>query len=307
VLPFQPPLGGEPQLSKAAGNNWKRWKQIKHGQYEACGITRRRLPPGAYDCHLRQFGGQPQLLIKELKVDDLVEQADSLPARILQEIETFWSQGDQFKRHGFLHRRGYLFYGPQGSGKSSVVHQIVRRIIEAGHVAIFCDDPNIFSLAMERFRWVEPDRPVVCVFEDIDTIIDMHSSKELLPWLDGVDQIDRVINIATTNYPENLDLRIMGRPRRFDRVIKIEYPSAAVRHAFFHKKLPELAPSELECWAKQSEGLSFAALAELVISVICLGHPLEDAVRTLRAVEKSRPSSREFQGAMGFSLNGECS
>lgn len=306
VLPFHP-QGGKPQLSKAAKNSWRRWKQIKRGQFEACGITRRHLPPGAYDCHLRQFGGQPHLQVKDLKVDDLIDQADSLAARILQEIETFWSQGDLFKRRGFLHRRGYLLYGPQGSGKSSVVHQVIRRIIEAGHVAIFCDEPTIFSLAMERFRWVEPDRPVVCVFEDIDTILELHTSKDLLTWLDGANQIDRVVNISTTNYPENLDPRIVGRPRRFDRIIRIEHPSAAMREVYFRKKLPELGPSSLKCWVEKSDGLSFAALAELVISVICLGHSLEDAVRTLRAVEKNRPSSREFERAMGFSLNGECS
>ena len=80
-----------------------------------------------------------------------------------------------------------------------------------------------------------------------------------------------------------------------------------MRQAYFRKKLPELEPSELECWVKQAEGLSFAALAELVISVACLGQSLEDAERTLRAIEKSRPSSREFERAMGFCSNGECS
>jgi SpoVK/Ycf46/Vps4 family AAA+-type ATPase len=303
--PFRSHRGEEPR--KTAPSTWKQWKQIKGGLFEACGATRRRLPSGAYDCRLRQFGEQPQLQAKDLKVDDLIDLADSLPTRILQEIERFWSQGDQFKRYGFLHRRGYLLYGPQGSGKSSVVHQIVQRIIQAGHVAIFCEQPGVFSLVLERFRRVEPDRPVVCVFEDIDTIIDLHSSKDLLPWLDGADQIDRVVNIATTNYPENLDPRVVGRPRRFDRIIKIEHPTAAMRQAYFRKKLPELESSELECWVKQTEGLSFAALAELVISVACLGHSLEDAERTLRAIEKNRPSSREFERAMGFSLNGECS
>ena len=37
--------------------------------------------------------------------------------------------GDTFQRYGYLHRRGYLLYGPQGSGKSSVVHQVVHRIM----------------------------------------------------------------------------------------------------------------------------------------------------------------------------------
>ena len=105
------------------------------------------------------------------------------------------------------------------------MHQVVHRIIKAGHVAVFCEHPGFLTRAMEVFRKIEPDRPVVCLFEDIDAIIEMHGDSELLQWLDGSHQINKVINIATTNYPERLDRRIVSRPRRFDRIIKIESPT----------------------------------------------------------------------------------
>ncbi len=196
-------------------------------------------PPGAYTCCLNQYG-EPQLLAKDLQVDDLIDFAESLPAQILTEIENFWSLGEQFQRYGYLHRRGYLLYGPQGSGKSSVVHQVVHRIIKAGHVAVFCEHPGVLTRAMELFRKIEPDRPLVCMFEDIDAIIEIHGDSELLQWLDGSHQIDKVINIATTNYPERLDRRIVSRPRRFDRIIKIEAPAAQIREVYLAKKLPDL-------------------------------------------------------------------
>jgi len=278
------------------------WKVVQSGVFETCGTTARHLPAGAFSCILNQYG-EMQFLFRDLQVDDLIDFADSLPAQILQEIENFWSLGDTFSQYGYLHRRGYLLYGPQGSGKSSVVHQVVHRIIKAGHVAVFCEHPGVLTRAMELFRKIEPDRPLICLFEDIDAIIEMHGDSELLQWLDGSHQINKVINIATTNYPERLDRRIVSRPRRFDRIIKIEAPSAPIREAYLSRKLPELAArAELARWVELTAGLSFAALAELVISVACLGNDLEETIKLLHMLDDLHPSSREFEhpGSMGF-------
>ena len=55
-------------------------------------------------------------------------------------------------------------------------------------------------------------------------------------------------------------------------------------------------------FASWHAGLSFAALAELVISVACLGNNLEDTVTLLRGLDDHQPNSKEFDrpGAMGF-------
>jgi hypothetical protein len=284
------------------GNSPVQWKVVQNGIFEICGVTAHKLPAGAYGCSLNQYG-DVQLMTRDLQVDDLIDFADSLPSKILEEIENFWDLGDLFTKHGYLHRRGYLLYGPQGSGKSSVVHQVVHRIIKASHVAVFCEHPGFLTRAMEVFRKIEPDRPVVCLFEDIDAIIEIHGDSELLQWLDGSHQINKVINIATTNYPERLDRRIVSRPRRFDRIIKIESPSASIRETYLSKKLPDLATNgQLAHWVSLTDGLSFAALAELVISVACMGNQLEETVTLLRGLDEYQPNSKEFErpGAMGF-------
>ena len=283
------------------------WKVVQAGVFEVCGVTAERLPAGAYGCTLNQYG-EVQLLARDLQVDDLIDFANSLPSKILSEIESFWDLGEQFQRHGYLHRRGYLLYGPQGSGKSSVVHQVVHRIIAAEHVAVFCEHPGFLTRAMEVFRKIEPDRPVVCLFEDIDAIIEMHGDSELLQWLDGSHQINKVINIATTNYPERLDRRIVSRPRRFDRIIKIESPTASIRETYLSRKLPDLtANGKMPHWVAMTEGLSFAALAELVISVACLGNTLEETVEVLRQLDDQHLSSKDFDrpGTMGFALRSQ--
>jgi hypothetical protein len=263
------------------------------GTYQACGQTIGRLPAGAYtptsDCY-----GNIRFQCRDLRVDNLTDFPGSLASQILGEIEHFWEIGERFHRFGFLHRRGYLFYGKQGSGKSSVIHQVIARIVERGHLAFFGENPALFVMALEIFRKVEPDRPIVCVFEDIDAIIKTYGDTHLLQWLDGNHQVDQAINLASTNYPERLDRRIIARPRRFDRIIRIDSPEAPLRAAYFAGKMPQMPTAERERWVELSEGLPFAALAELVISVQCLGNDLEETAELLRSLDANEPSSQEF-------------
>ncbi len=270
------------------------WMVLNNGQYQVCGRTVPRLPAGAYTCQFDCYGN-PLFQAKALHVDDLIDFPDSLPARVLEEITRFWGLRERFAEHGFLHRRGYLFYGKQGSGKSSLIHQVIARVTAGGHLAFFCEHPQVFNRCVERFRQVEPERPIVCVFEDIDAIIAVHGDSDLLQWLDGNQQVDRAVNLASTNYPEKLDRRIIARPRRFDRILRIDTPDARLRAAYFARKLPKVGPAERERWVRLTEGMSFAALAELVISVACLGNGLEETVALLKGLDADTPSSDEYQ------------
>jgi hypothetical protein len=263
------------------------------GAFQICGRTQERVPAGAFTCQ-PDACGNPVYVQRQLALDELIDFPGSLPARVMDEIERFWELGERFAQLGFLHRRGYLFYGKQGSGKSSLVHQILARVVGAGDVAFFCEYPPFFVQAVERFRQVEPDRPMVCVFEDIDAIIAQHGDGDLLQWLDGNRQVNKAVSLATTNYPENLDPRIISRPRRFDRILRIDAPDERLRAAYLARKLPDQPAEERARWVRLTDGLPFAALAELVISVCCLGNSVEETLAQLRGMDGRLPSSREY-------------
>jgi hypothetical protein len=269
------------------------WMIPGPGTFQMCGRTVPRLPAGAYRCWT-DCNGKPVYHAHELQVDELIDFSGSLADRILQEIDCFWQRGEEFARYGFLHRRGFLFYGKQGCGKSSLIHQIIARIVASGQVAFFCENPYQFIPCMEHFRAVEPDRPMVCVFEDIDAIIETYGDSNLLQWLDGNHQVNKAVNLASTNYPKKLDRRIIARPRRFDRVLRIEAPEEPVRRAYFSRKMADLRGHELQAWVEASEGLPFAALAELIISVRCLGNDLHEAAGNLRLLDSNSPDSEFF-------------
>jgi AAA+ superfamily predicted ATPase len=269
------------------------WMIAGPNQFQICGRTTESLPPGAYNCWVDNCGNA-HFQGRDLQVDELIHFPESLASKVLFEIKLFWENGERFARYGFLHRRGYLFYGKQGCGKSSLIHQIVSAVVAEGNVAFFCQHPFGFIRAAEKFRQVEPERPIVCIFEDVDAIIAQYGDSELLQWLDGNSQVDKAVNIASTNYPEKLDRRIISRPRRFDRILRIDAPDARVRETYFRRKVSDLTPTELVQWVEITDGLPFAALAEMVISVRCLGNGLEESAKLLKSIDAHNPSSLEF-------------
>src|SRR6476661_1919125 len=130
AIPMQLPLSPDLQ-----------WTLSRDGSFVVCGRTAHQLLPGAYSLYCDNCGDS-HFKPHPLHTDDLVEFPETVSASVLSEIERFWSMSVRFARLGFAHRRGYLFYGKQGCGKSSLIHQIISRIIAAGHIAFFCTYPS---------------------------------------------------------------------------------------------------------------------------------------------------------------------
>ena len=277
----------------------KRWVRAGAGRYQAARhALARELRPGLYTL-VRDHMGEIIFERRDVRVDALIRLPGAVADVVLREVERFWTLAPDFAAHGFLHRRGYLLYGPHGCGKTSIVQQIVHDAVSRGGVVFVCGAPALLTRGLATFRRIEPARPAVCVFEDIDAIVQAHGEDELLALLDGEARIDHVLNVATTNYPERLDQRFVARPRRFDRVLRIEPPDGAARRAYLAAKLGA-DDADVEHWAEATDGLSLAALAEAVISVRCLGRGLEETVDLLRRMSRGRASSREGVPGAGF-------
>src|SRR5271166_6128250 len=114
MAPTHPRKRKTPMTNSLHSVQWS----IQNGGYYACGPTLATVPAGAYLCQ-GDCQGNPYLQPKRLELDDLIDFSGSLSSRILHEIDRFWPLGDRFGQYGFLHRRGYLFYGKQGGGAKS--------------------------------------------------------------------------------------------------------------------------------------------------------------------------------------------
>ena len=177
------------------------------------------LPPGVYEVISTQSGICYEKI--PVKTDDLIRFPETNSELVIAEIKNFWDREGIFKKYKLMFQRGIILYGPAGSGKSSTIQLVVADVIERGGIVIKFCHPNLFREGVRIFRQIQPNTPLIVLMEDIDSILEQYCESEVLNILDGVDQIDKVVYLATTNYPENLGDRILNRPSRFDKRFKI--------------------------------------------------------------------------------------
>lgn len=284
----------------------QRMWSVSGDNYFPCDKTEEKLPAGQYIPVFNENRGV-YFVKKAITLDDLLVLPDSKTEYVLSSISDFWTREEAFRRHGFLWKRGVLMYGPPGSGKTSCIQQLSAQIVEKGGVSVYCTAPNVTAEALRLLRRVEPERQVIVMIEDIDAVVQRFGEADLLALLDGELQIDNVVYIATTNYPEDLDPRFIQRPSRFDEVIHIGMPSPDARKTYLLAKNPRLkdAPEELEQWVSLTKRFSIAALKEVVVAVECLGRGLEETVERLKSIMEHKPSSEEDEtkGGVGFTAS----
>lgn len=291
--------------SSVAG--WQQWTELSDGAgYTAAGKTVGKLPPGFYDLTIAD--GRIIWLPVRARSDKLLVFPDSKTDVILDEIEKFWSREDKFVSHGLPYKRGILMWGPPGSGKSCTVQLVARDVVQRDGIVIMFPNPDVFVGAYRQLRDIQPETKIVVMMEDLDAIIERQNESKILNLLDGVEDVNRCLFLATTNYPEKLGPRIINRPSRFDRRIKIPHPNADSRKMYLDTLLLEGdLPLEgsidvgVERMVKDSDGWSLAHLKELFVATVILGAPYVDTVKILEKMRERNSADslldeEEFEG-----------
>ena len=153
---------------------------------------------------------------------------------------------------------------------------------------------------------MEPDRSVVVILEDIDELTKEDTDeRKLLNILDGINQSENIVFIATTNYPDKLKERIINRSSRFDRRYELKLPNKEVREFYLRNKLKKsdlekLGEEELTRWINETEGLTLAHLDELIVLIVILGNEFDYVLKKLLSMgEKLKASDQNYSKA-GF-------
>lgn len=269
-----------------AGQDWARnvasascWAQSGNSYFPVNSVVD-VVPPGAYRCMMSNTG--PYIEKMNIKIDHLLKLPDSATETLLEEFSQFWKLRDAFDKRGFTFKRGMLMWGPPGSGKTSAVWQMTQRLIHDHQgIVVFIEDPQVAIWCMTVLRRIEPKRPLITVIEDLDTIIRQHGEHHLLALLDGEFQLDNVVHLGTTNYPDLIPKRFIDRPSRFDTVMKVGMPSPDARRVYFQAKEPDLDEETIERWVAATQNYSVAHLREVCIATQCFKQSEEEVFERL--------------------------
>ena len=278
----------------------KQWEILPNGVFAATGTTSPRLAPGAYTIGITDTG-RVLFMSKKILTDQLIDLGNSNSLHVIDGIRLFWRKKEQYRKRGILYKRGCLMWGPAGSGKTATLSLLVADLIKMGGIVLLVQKPAMATKALPVLRKIEPDRPLIVILEDVEEMIAQHGEHELLALLDGEHQTDNVVNLATTNYPEQLGARIINRPSRFDEVVKIGMPSPQMRKQYLeHALKDEKVKFPVDMWVEDTEGMSIAHLKELVVAVTCLDQAYENVIARLKTMKTAPKSSMYSEAGVGF-------
>ena len=130
-------------------------------------------------------------------------------------------------------QRGIILHGAPGTGKTTSIKAMFNVLATKGVTCIYISDDSFSRHSVEEvFSFINTYlAPCLIVFEDIDLIATdrsrgcSHIIGPLLSAMNGIEDHQKpIVIVATTNRPEVLDAAVT-RPCRFDRKIKVDFPS----------------------------------------------------------------------------------
>lgn len=191
---------------------------------------------------------------------------------VRQDFEGFLQREDWFKQHRLPFRRGYLFYGPPGNGKTSVIRVMATHPMISVHTLDFSNEELGNEALTLLFEEASRSAPALVVFEDLDRLYRKTGAgdnrtritlQHLLNCLDGLVEHEGVIVVATANDTTALDPAILRRPGRFDRTVPFRPPTADLRREYLRRLSGGSFDGQtLTRAVNESDGFSFAQLRE---------------------------------------------
>lgn len=206
---------------------------------------------------------------------------------LVKDLDFFIENEQIYRDNEVFYKRGYLLYGKPGDGKSSTIRKILREKFEDSALLVYTDcipDDDFISLVNqdERFK--------IFVFEDFQNSLNGSNIQKVLDFLDGQRSVDKMIVIATTNYPEQIPGNILDRPSRFDYLIEFKDPDQEDLVKLF-KKFSGKDLSESD--TKLLQGFSIAALKEVSLMTAIQKISVKQAVKALR--DRSATVTKSFR------------
>jgi len=229
-------------------------------------------PPAADEVMIDVVNGQDIYL-------PAAEEPIYLPAKLQADIEqqvfSFFRNAELYRTLKVPYRRGLLFAGHPGTGKTLLLRNLVRRCYKEfkafAHTLVTTPGTGA-EVLQHLFSYGQRDRPCLLIIEDLESLARecAITRSALLAELDGLAPRNGALIIATANRPELIDAALLNRPSRFDRIWRFPLPDLKLRRRYLAEAFPALTAEFIQQLARKTENWSFAYIKELRISAAIL-------------------------------------
>lgn len=173
----------------------------------------------------------------------------SVQQKLVETVQWPLEHEDVFEKMKMNAETGVLMYGPPGTGKTLLAKAVAN---EADSNFISVKGPELINKYIgesekgirEVFSKARENAPTVVFFDEIDAIATQRGMNnggtgvtervvsQLLTELDGLENLDDVIVLATSNRPDRIDNALL-RPGRLSQQIHVPVPNKSARRKIF--------------------------------------------------------------------------
>ncbi|MFH1721280.1 MAG: CDC48 family AAA ATPase [Candidatus Altiarchaeota archaeon] len=244
---------------------------------------------------------------------------DKVKQEMKEVVEWPLKHAEAFERMGIRPPKAVLLYGPPGCGKTLMAKAVATES-EANFITV--KGPELLSkwvgesekAVREIFKKARQTAPTIIFFDEIDAIAPIRSGEsgthahetvvnQILTELDGVESLENVIVLGSTNRQELIDPSLL-RPGRFDRQVLIPPPDEKSRAEIFKihtKNMPLTKDVNIKDLAKRTNEFSGADIEGLCREAAMLA--LRENIRSKQvsakhfneALKEAKPSVSKYE------------